>query len=108
MRHEKKTNCTFILTDTNYIPPPLDHHIVKKTMYENVLIGKEPETIVFYIIISMQVLCSLLIFPTLIPLSGVGTTCFLKCCDNPHKSSCCDKDSAIIVTTGRLSDVFVL
>jgi hypothetical protein len=29
-------------------------------------------------------------------LSGVGTTCF---------SSCCDKDSAIIFTTGRLPDV---
>jgi hypothetical protein len=27
-------------------------------------------------------------FPTVIPLSGVGTTCF---------SSCCDKDSAIIL-----------
>jgi hypothetical protein len=34
--------------------------------------------------------------PTLIPLSGVGTTCF---------SSCCDKDSTIIFTTGRLPDV---
>jgi hypothetical protein len=34
--------------------------------------------------------------PTLIPLSGVGTTCF---------SSCCDKDSAIIFTTGRLPEV---
>jgi hypothetical protein len=34
--------------------------------------------------------------PTLIPLSGVGTTYF---------SSCCDKDSAIIFTTGRLPDV---
>jgi hypothetical protein len=34
--------------------------------------------------------------PTLIPLSGVGTTCFL---------SCCDKDLAIIFTTGRLPDV---
>jgi hypothetical protein len=34
--------------------------------------------------------------PTLIPLSGVGTTCC---------SSCCDKDSAIIFTTGRLPDV---
>jgi hypothetical protein len=33
--------------------------------------------------------------PTLIPLSGVGKTCF---------SSCCDKDSAIIFTTGRLPD----
>jgi hypothetical protein len=32
-------------------------------------------------------------FPTL---SEVGTTCFL---------SCCDKDSAIIFTTGRLPDV---
>jgi hypothetical protein len=32
-------------------------------------------------------------FPTL---SGVGTTCF---------SLCCDKDSAIIFTTGRLPDV---
>jgi hypothetical protein len=30
---------------------------------------------------------------TLIPLSVVGTTCF---------SSCCDKDSAIILATGRL------
>jgi hypothetical protein len=34
--------------------------------------------------------------PTLIPLSGVGITCF---------SSCCDKDSAIIFTTSRLPDV---
>jgi hypothetical protein len=34
-------------------------------------------------------------FPTPISLSGVGTTCF---------SSCCDKDSAIIFTTGRLPD----
>jgi hypothetical protein len=33
---------------------------------------------------------------TLILLSGVGTTCF---------SSCCDKDSAIVFTTGRLPDV---
>jgi hypothetical protein len=32
----------------------------------------------------------------LIPLSGVGITCF---------SSCCDKDSAIIFTTGRLPDI---
>jgi hypothetical protein len=31
---------------------------------------------------------SLLLPPTLIPLSGVGTTCF---------SSCCDKDSAFIL-----------
>jgi hypothetical protein len=38
----------------------------------------------------------LLLFPTLIPLSGVGTTSF---------SSCCDKDSAIVFTTGRLPDV---
>jgi hypothetical protein len=38
----------------------------------------------------------LLVLPTLILLSGVGTTCF---------SSCCDKDSAIIFTTGRLPDV---
>jgi hypothetical protein len=37
-----------------------------------------------------------LLFPTLIPLSGVGTTCF---------SSCCDKDWAIIFTNGRLPDV---
>jgi hypothetical protein len=37
-----------------------------------------------------------LLLPTLIPLSGVGTTCF---------SSCCDKDSAFIFTTGRLPDV---
>jgi hypothetical protein len=36
------------------------------------------------------------LLPTLILLSGVGTTCF---------SSCCDKDSAIIFTTGRLPDV---
>jgi hypothetical protein len=35
--------------------------------------------------------------PTLIPLSGVSTTCYY--------SSCCDKDSAIIFTTGRLPDV---
>jgi hypothetical protein len=34
-----------------------------------------------------------LLLPTLISLSGVDTTCF---------SSCCDKDSAIIITTGRL------
>jgi hypothetical protein len=34
--------------------------------------------------------------PTLIPLSGVGTTCF---------SSCYDKKSAIIFTTSRLPDV---
>jgi hypothetical protein len=34
--------------------------------------------------------------PTLIPLSGVGTTCF---------SSCCDKDLVFIFTTGRLPDV---
>jgi hypothetical protein len=33
----------------------------------------------------------LLLFPTIIPLSEVGTTC--------------DKDSAIIFTTGRLLDV---
>jgi hypothetical protein len=33
--------------------------------------------------------------PTLIPLSGVDTTYFL---------SSCDKDSAIIFTTGRLPD----
>jgi hypothetical protein len=38
----------------------------------------------------------LLLLLTLIPLSGVGTTCF---------SSCCDKDSAFIFTTGRLPDV---
>jgi hypothetical protein len=37
-----------------------------------------------------------LLFPTLIPLSEVGTTCFL---------SCCDKGSAIIFTTGHLPDV---
>jgi hypothetical protein len=34
--------------------------------------------------------------PTLIPLSGVGATCF---------SSCCDKDWAIIFTTGRLPEI---
>jgi hypothetical protein len=33
---------------------------------------------------------------TLMPLSGVGTTCF---------SSCCDKDSETIFTTDRLPDV---
>jgi hypothetical protein len=38
----------------------------------------------------------LLLLPTLIRLSGVGITCF---------SSCCDKDSAFIFTTGRLPDV---
>jgi hypothetical protein len=39
----------------------------------------------------------ILLLPTLFPtLSGVGTKCF---------SSCCDKDSAIIFTTGRLPDV---
>jgi hypothetical protein len=38
----------------------------------------------------------LLVPPTLIPLSEVGTTSF---------SSCCYKDSAIIFTTGRLPDV---
>jgi hypothetical protein len=36
------------------------------------------------------------LLPKLIPLSGVGTTCF---------SSCCDKNWAIIFTTGRLPDV---
>jgi hypothetical protein len=41
-------------------------------------------------------ICNILLLPTLIPLSGVGTTCFL---------SCCDKDSAIVFTTSRLSDV---
>jgi hypothetical protein len=35
-------------------------------------------------------------FPTLIRLSGVGTICF---------SSCSDKDSAIIFTTGREPDI---
>jgi hypothetical protein len=35
------------------------------------------------------------LFLTLIPLSGVGTTCF---------SSCCDKDSEIVFSTGRLPD----
>jgi hypothetical protein len=37
------------------------------------------------------------LFPTLIPLSGVGTTYF---------SSCCDKDSTIIFTTDRLPDIY--
>jgi hypothetical protein len=37
--------------------------------------------------------------PTLIPQSGVGTTCFL---------SCCDKDSSIIFTTGCLPDINLL
>jgi hypothetical protein len=37
-----------------------------------------------------------LLSPTLIPQSGVGTTRF---------SSCCDKDSEIIFTIGRLPDV---
>jgi hypothetical protein len=36
------------------------------------------------------------LIPTLSPLSEVGTACFI---------SCCDKDSAIIFTTGRLPDV---
>jgi 4-diphosphocytidyl-2C-methyl-D-erythritol kinase len=44
----------------------------------------------------MTALVIALLLPTLIPLSGVGTTCF---------SSCCDKDTAIIFTTGRLPDV---
>jgi hypothetical protein len=35
------------------------------------------------------------LFPTLIPLNGVGTTFF---------SSCFDKDSAFIFATGRLPD----
>jgi hypothetical protein len=43
-----------------------------------------------------QALYNIYLPPTLIPLSGVGTTCF---------SSCCDKDSAIIFTTGRLPEV---
>jgi hypothetical protein len=38
-------------------------------------------------------------FPTIAPLNVVGTTCF---------ASCCDKDSAIILTTGRLPDVNLL
>jgi hypothetical protein len=38
----------------------------------------------------------LILPPTRIPLSGIGTTCF---------TSCCDKDSAIIFTTSRLPDV---
>jgi hypothetical protein len=44
----------------------------------------------------VTIACYNILPPTLIPLSGVGTTCF---------SSCCDKDSAIIFTTGRLPDV---
>jgi hypothetical protein len=44
----------------------------------------------------MSQITSFFHFTTLIPLSGIGTTCF---------SSCCDKDSAIIFTTGRLPDV---
>jgi hypothetical protein len=44
-----------------------------------------------------QTLVQTHLFPTLIPLSEVGTTCF---------SSCCDKVSAIIFTTGRLEDVY--
>jgi hypothetical protein len=45
---------------------------------------------------AIDTLILLLLFPPLIPLSGVGTTCF---------SSYCDKDSAIIYTTGRLPDI---
>jgi hypothetical protein len=44
----------------------------------------------------LKVFTNRLFLPTLIPLSTVGTTCF---------SSCCDKDSAFIFTTGRLPDV---
>jgi hypothetical protein len=44
-----------------------------------------------------HVLPKLFLIPTLIPLRGVGTTCF---------TSCCDKDSAIIFMTGRLPDVY--
>jgi hypothetical protein len=48
-------------------------------------------------VIIISLLMSLLLLPpTIIPLSGVGRTCF---------SSCCDKDSTIIFTTGRLLDV---
>jgi hypothetical protein len=39
---------------------------------------------------------NLFLLPTLIRLNRDGTTCF---------SSCCDKDFAIIFTTGRLPDV---
>jgi hypothetical protein len=46
----------------------------------------------FFLIVNAD----LTLLPTLIPLSGVGTTC---------PSSCCDKDSAFIFTTGRLPDV---
>jgi hypothetical protein len=38
----------------------------------------------------------ILLFPTLILLGRIGTTCFV---------SCHDKDSAIIFTSGRLPDV---
>jgi hypothetical protein len=37
------------------------------------------------------------LFSTLIPFIGFGTTCFSSCC--------CEKDSAIIFTTGRMPDV---
>jgi hypothetical protein len=47
------------------------------------------------VIVNRQELIKVFFFPTLIPLSEVGT-CFLPCCD---------KDSAIIFTTGRLPDV---
>jgi hypothetical protein len=39
-----------------------------------------------------------ILFTTLIPLSGVGTTCV---------SSCCDKDSAFIITTGRVTSTLL-
>jgi hypothetical protein len=44
----------------------------------------------------------ILLLPPLIPLSGVGTTCFA--CIYMF-ITICDKDSIIIFTTGRLPDV---
>jgi hypothetical protein len=46
--------------------------------------------------IALCIISMYYLLPTLIPLSGIGTTCF---------SACCDKDSVIIFMTGRLTDV---
>jgi hypothetical protein len=60
------------------------------------VIDYEQTAMAFTPVTSVVFLISKSLFTTLIPLSGVGTTCF---------SSCCDKVSAFIFTTGRLPDV---
>jgi hypothetical protein len=58
-----------------------------KKLQENERIEHEDGEAFFY--------AKLNLLPTLIPVSGVDTTCL----------SLCDKDSAIIFTAGRLPDV---